>query len=287
MVSLHFMEKKNSISIGQYNTLRVVREVEFGVYLDGGDRGDILMPKKYIPNNTSIGDSVEAFVYLDSEDRIIATTEKPYATVGEFAYLNVKHVSQYGAFLDWGLTKDLLVPYREQRSRMEVDKSYIVYLFYDQNSGRIAATEKINRYLDNIAPRYEQGEEVDVLICDRTPLGFRAVINNLHSGVIYNNEVNRRIAIGDRVKAYVSKVRDDDKIDLSLQPLGYGKVDSLRDIVIRRLREHGGSMPVGDKTDPETIKVIFGCSKKAFKMTIGTLYKEGVITITADSITLQ
>ena len=164
MVSLHFMEKKNNISIGKYNTLQVVREVDFGIYLDGKNLGDILMPKKYIPNNTSIGDTINAFIYRDSEDRLIATTEKPYATVGEFAYLRVKAVSQHGAFLDWGLTKDLLVPYREQISRMQQDCSYIVYILLDNRSGRIIATEKFNNYLNNIAPRYEQGEAVNALI---------------------------------------------------------------------------------------------------------------------------
>lgn len=287
MVSLHLMEKKSSISVGKYNSLRIAREVEFGVYLDGEELGDILMPKKYVPGNVSVGDNIDAFVYRDSEDRLIATTEKPYATVGEFAFLKVKTVTQHGAFLDWGLLKDLLVPYREQRSRMAVDESYVVYIFLDSNSGRIAATEKYNKYLDNLAPKYEQGDEVDILISERTPLGYKAIINNTHTGIIYNSEVQRRLSIGERTKAYIAKVRDDDKIDLSLRALGYSKVDSLRDVIIRRLREHGGSMPVGDKTEPETIKAVFGCSKKAFKMTIGTLYKEGVINITPQGIELQ
>ena len=284
MVSLHFMEKKNNISIGKYNTLQVVREVDFGIYLDGKNLGDILMPKKYIPNNTSIGDTINAFIYRDAEDRLIATTEKPYATVGEFAYLRVKAVSQHGAFLDWGLTKDLLVPYREQISRMQQDCSYIIYILLDNRSGRIIATEKFNNYLNNIAPRYEQGEAVNALIYKKTPLGYSAIINNIHTGIIYNSDIIHNISIGKHITAYVTKIREDDKIDLSLRPLGYSKVDTLRDIIIRRIREHGGSMSIGDKTDPETIKVLFGCSKKAFKMTIGTLYKEGIINISADGL---
>lgn len=286
MVSLRFMEKKSSISVGKYNSLRVARMVDFGAYLDGGDMGDILMPKKYLPDNVEVGNNIDAFIYRDSEDRLIATTEKPFAVVGEFAFLKVKTVTQHGAFLDWGLLKDLLVPYREQRSRMNVDESYIVYIFLDSNSGRIAATEKYNKYLDNLAPKYEQGEEVNILICEQTPLGYKAIINNTHTGIIYNSEVHRRLSTGEKTKAYIAKVRDDDKIDLSLRALGYNKIDSLREVIIRRLREHGGSMPVGDKTEPETIKVIFGCSKKAFKMTIGTLYKEGVINITSQGIEL-
>ncbi|MCQ2230071.1 MAG: S1-like domain-containing RNA-binding protein [Bacteroidales bacterium] len=278
--------KSNKVAIGRYNTLKVKRSVDFGVFLDDGEGNDILMPQKYVADHVQIGDMVDVFVYADSEDRLVATTETPRAQVGEFAYLPVKAISRFGAFLDWGLTKDLLVPYSEQRDRMEMDKSYVVYLYLDKNTKRVAASEKLNRYLDNIAPRYEVGEEVDVLVYDVTNLGYKAIINNTHSGVIYRTEAFKVLRVGDRMKAYVKKVREDDKIDLSLQKLGFGKVGSLRETIIKKLQENGGRMAVGDKTDPETIMLAFGCSKKAFKMAIGAMYKEGSISIEADGIRL-
>lgn len=281
------MKNANKIALGCYNTLRITRKVDFGVYLDGGEDDDILMPQKYVPVNAEVGDEVDVFVYADSEDRLVATTEKPFATVGQFAYLKVTTVTRFGAFLDWGLTKDLLVPYSEQRSRMQVGESYIVYIYADNNTRRIAATEKTSRYLDNIAPRYQNGEEVDALIVARTDLGYKAIINNLHTGIIYNSDVYRPLQIGQTIKAYISKVRDDDKIDLKLQKSGFDKVSSLRQTIVQRLHENGGRMAVGDKTDPETIKLAFGCSKKAFKMTIGAMYKDGEINIADNCITLN
>lgn len=279
-------KKNNKLLIGQYNTLRVVRSVDFGLYLDSGDKGDILMPKRYVTDNIQIGDNVDVFVYLDSEDRIVATTEKPLAEVGQFAYLQVKNVTRFGAFLDWGLTKDLLVPYGEQRSRMEIGKYYIVYIYVDENTGRIAASEKTNKYLDNIAPTYKHGDEVDILIAERTPLGYKAIINNRHSGIIYSDETFGLLKIGEHTKAYIKKVRDDDKIDLSIQKLGYDKVDDLRETIIKKLKENNGRIAVGDKTDPETIRFLFGCSKKSFKMTIGTMYRDGIISLSDNEIIL-
>ena len=275
------------VSLGCYNTLKVVRKVDFGVYLDGGVDGDILMPQKYVPVNAEIGDEIEVFVYADSEDRLVATTEKPLAIVGQFAYLKVNSVTRFGAFLDWGLTKDLLVPYGEQRSRMQVDESYVVYIYVDKNTRRIAASEKLLRYLDNVAPRYENGDEVDILIFEHTNLGYKAIINNMHTGIIYNSDVYKPLQIGQQMKAYIAKVRDDDKIDLTLQKKGFAKVDVLRQTIVKRLKEHGGWMAVGDKTDPETIKLVFGCSKKAFKMTIGAMYKDGEISIDNNGIKLN
>lgn len=276
----------NPVAVGRFNTLRVVRTVDFGYFLDGGELGDILMPAKYATNGIGVGSMVDVFVYSDSEDRLIATTEKPYAQVGEFAYLTVKSVSRFGAFLDWGLLKDLLVPYGEQRSRMEEGKSYVVYIYLDSTKKRIAATEKINRFLDNVAPRYEMGDEVDIMITEETDLGYKAIVNNLHSGIIYHSSVYSRLKTGYRCKAYVQKVREDDKIDLTLQKIGFAKAADLSGIIIQRLQEHGGRMAVGDKSDPEIIKFAFGCSKKAFKMAIGSLYKQGRIIIGDEEIKL-
>lgn len=275
-----------TVALGKYNTLRIVRKVDFGVYLDGGQDGDILMPRKYVPDTVDVGDMVDVFVYRDSEDRLVATTEKPLAQVGDFAYLKVKTVSRFGAFLDWGLTKDLLVPYREQRDRMEVDKSYVVYIFVDPETKRIAASEKVGRYLGNLAPRFKAGDEVDILVAEKTDIGYKAIINNSHYGMLYANELYQPVSIGMRCKAYINRLRDDDKIDLTLRKTGYNKVDDLKEVVIRKLKENGGYMAVGDKTDAQTILLAFGCSKKAFKMAIGTLYKNGIIDLKTDGITL-
>ncbi len=280
-------DNTQKVRLGDYNTLRVVRKVDHGLYLDGGPMGDILMPKRYVRPDLEVGDMADVFVYLDSEDRPVATTETPLARVGEFAYLRVKAVTRFGAFLDWGLAKDLLVPYNEQRNRMEVDKSYVVYIFVDEGTHRITGTEKTNRFLGNVAPRYKAGDRVKALISERTDIGFRAIVDNLHHGMIYLNENHMPIRVGETRDAYVVRLRDDDRIDLSLLPTGYAKVDSLKETIIRRLRENGGHMAVGDKTDAQTIMLAFGCSKKTFKMTIGTLYREGTISISPNGITLM
>lgn len=280
------IDAKPQLSIGRYNTLRIARRVDFGVYLSAGSEGEILMPGRYVPVNAEVGDRVDCFVYYDSDDRLVATTEQPLACEGDFAYLECKAVSQYGAFLDWGLAKDLLVPYSGQRTRMEIGRRYIVRIYIDSESHRIAATEKIGRYLDNLAPRYTTGEQVDILIAERTPIGYKAIVNNRHTGLLYADELRSPVDIGQRCNAYIKKLRDDDRIDLSLDRLGFDKVQDLKHIVLRRLRENAGRMAVGDKTDPETIRMAFGCSKKAFKMTIGNMYREGLITIGNNEITL-
>lgn len=273
------------IKIGSYNNLEIVKVVDFGMYLDGGDEfGEILLPKRYILDGFEIGSKVDVFIYRDSEDRLVATTETPYAVVGQCAYLECTSINRYGAFLNWGLMKDLLVPYNEQRDRMEVNKYYIVYLYLDENSQRIAASEKIDKFLDNIIPQYEVGEEVDLLIFAHTPMGYKAVINNTHTGVIYSNEAFKEISIGDKTKGYIKKVRDDDKIDLSLQQIGYERVNDLESQILKQVHEAGGSLAMGDKTDAEVIKQTFGCSKKSFKMAIGALYKKGIIKIEPNKI---
>ncbi len=273
--------------IGTFNTLRIARQVEFGIYLDGNELGDILMPKRYVPQNVEIGENIDAFIYKDSEDRLVATTETPLAQVGECAMLECTSLNRFGAFLNWGLPKDLIVPYNEQRGRMEIGKSYIVYVFLDKATNRIAATEKIEKHLSNTLPKYTVGQEVDLMIYDKTTLGYKAVINNRHLGVIYNNETYRIVKIGERCKGYIKQIREDDKIDLSLQRIGYERVNDTESVILKKLHENNGRMAVGDKTDAELIKVIFGCSKKTFKMTIGTMYKKGLITIENNSIRLN
>jgi predicted RNA-binding protein (virulence factor B family) len=270
--------------IGKLNKLRVVKEVDFGIYLDGDIHGEILMPKRYVPENCKPEDIIEAFVYMDSADRIIATTEKPYSMVDEFALLSVISVNQVGAFLDWGLMKDLLVPFSEQTVKMEEGKSYMVYIYLDNESRRIVASAKLDQFLDNTPPLFEAGEPVDLIVCSKTEIGYKAIVNNTWWGVIYGNEVFQHLNKGQHIKGYIKKVRDDDKIDLSLFKPHYAKVDDISSIIIERLEERGGFLEVTDKSSPETIYDVFGVSKKAYKMAIGKLFKEKVIMLEKNGI---
>jgi uncharacterized protein len=273
-------------SIGKYNTLKILKELDFGVYLDGADLGEILLPKRYVPEGSKIGDDLNVFLYFDSDDRIIATTEKPFATVGEFALLRVKSVDQVGAFLDWGLMKDLLVPFREQKVTMIEGRSYIVYVFFDRSSNRIAASAKLGQFLDRIPPEYEVGQQVELLIWQATEMGYKAIINHFHYGMLYSNEVFQKLDVGQNLKGYIKKIREDNKIDLSLYPPGYARVGENTDKIIEYLEQQGGYVPLSDKTSPEVIYNLFGISKKTFKSAIGGLYKQGKIILEKDGIRL-
>lgn len=275
------------VEIGKFNTLTVVKLVDFGVYLDGEERGEILMPKEYVPDHCSPDDEVKAFIYFDSEDRIVATTEHPYVQVGEFAFLKVVAVSSIGAFLDWGLRKDLLVPFREQREPMLEGRSYLVYAYVDNASDRIVASTKVDKYLDQVFPEYEPGEEVDVLIARKSDLGYNVIVNNTHWGLIYQNEIFQPIKIGQKLKGYIKEVREDDKIDVSLQPAGYEKIDGLSKMILDKIRDNGGVLDISDKSAPEEIYTLFGCSKKNYKKAIGALFKKGFIEIDASEIRLK
>jgi len=270
--------------IGKLNKLRVVKEVDFGIYLDGGIHGEILMPKRYVPEGCKPEDIIDAFVYMDSADRIIATTETPFAMVDEFALLTVISVNQVGAFLDWGLMKDLLVPFSEQTVKMEEGKSYMVFVYLDNESRRIAASAKLDQFLDNQPPLFETGDAVDLIICSKTEIGYKAIVNNTWWGVLYGNEVFQHLNKGQRVKGYIKKVREDDKIDLSLFKPHYAKVDDISTIILERLDERGGYLEVTDKSSPETIYDVFGVSKKAYKIAVGKLYKEKYITLEKNGI---
>jgi uncharacterized protein len=273
--------------IGKLNKLRVVKEVDFGIYLDGGIHGEILMPKRYVPEDCKPEDIIEVFVYLDSEDRILATTEKPYAMVDEFALLTVVSVNSVGAFLDWGLMKDLLVPFSEQTVKMEEGKSYMVFIYLDNESRRIVASAKLDQFLDNKPPLFEVGEAVDLIICSKTEIGYKAIVNNTWWGILYGNEVFQPLNKGQHIKGYIKKVREDDKIDLSLFKPHYTKVDEISNIVMDRLQERGGFLEVTDKSSPETIYDLFGVSKKAYKIAVGKLYKEKLITLEKKGIRLM
>lgn len=275
------------VEIGRFNTLTVVKIVDFGIYLDGGERGEILMPKEYVPDNCFPDDEIKAFVYFDSEDRIIATTEVPYVQVGEFAFMKVVATSSVGAFLDWGLRKDLLVPFREQRDPMAEGKAYLVYAYVDKASDRIVASTKIDKYLDQVFPDYTPNQEVDILVARKTDLGYAVIVNNAHWGLIYDNEIFQRLKIGQRLKGYIKRVRDDEKIDVSLQPSGFAKIEGLAGEVLEKLKDYGGVLDLSDKSDPEEIYNLFGCSKKNYKKALGTLLKQGLIVIGEKEIKLK
>ena len=275
--------------LGKYNTLKVVKELDFGMYLDGGEEfGEILLPTKYIPKGVKVGDEIEVFLYLDSEDRIIATTLRPFAQAGEFAYLEVKSVNRVGAFLDWGLPKDLLVPFREQRSEMKEGYKYVVYIYADIESQRLVASAKLNKFLDNTPVEYEYNQEVELLVTQKTDLGWKVIVNSRHSGMIYSNEIFVPIQRGDKLKGYVKHIRSDEKLDITLQKTGYNVdvMDALASEIYEKLKASGGIIPLSDKSSAEEIAEIFGCSKKSYKKAIGSLYKAKLINITPKTIEL-
>lgn len=278
------------IQVGQYNTLRVAKEVEFGIYLDGGDAGEILLPAKYVPQGTTIEDEIEVFIYHDSEDRLIATTEEPFIMVGEFAFLETKSVNRIGAFLDWGITaKDLLVPFVEQRASMREGGVYLVYAYIDDMTGRIVASSKVDKFLDNTPPEYIINQAVEILVVQETELGYKVIVENKHWGIVYKNEIFKAIEPGDFLTGYIKKIREDDKLDISLQPTGYRQAigdGTLSALIIDRLKDAGGFLPYGDKSDAEVIANVFGCSKKNFKKAIGALYKAHHIAINPNGIEL-
>jgi len=272
--------------IGRINKLTIKRNLEYGAHLDGGESGDILLPKKYVPKKCQPGDEVEVFVYIDREERLRATTQKPYATIGQFAKLRVVANSSSGAYLDWGLQKDLLVPKREQHAKMEEGKSYVVFVFLDKKTNRITASSKLDRFLGLQPPNYDEGEEVDLFICDKTDLGYKAVVNNSHWGMVYKNEVFQKLHIGQQLKGYIKTIREDLKIDISLQQSGYQRVDTISQSILKTIKDLGGSIAVTDKSPPEDIYSLFGVSKKTFKKAIGALYKKRLITIETNGIKL-
>ncbi len=274
------------ISIGNVNKLRVVKEVDFGVYLDGEDKGEILLPSRYVPEGYENTGMIDAFIYLDSEDRLIATTEIPYARVGEFAFLKVVAVNNTGAFLDWNLPKDLLVPFREQKQKMAEGKSYLVFVYLDTESQRIAASSRLDKFLDLAPSEYTEGESVSLLISEETDLGFKAIVNQSHWGMLYRNEVFQSLEIGQKVAGFIKKVREDGKLDLCLQKPGAEKVDKLSERIIELLKEEEGFLAVTDKSSSQTIMDLFSVSKKTFKKAIGGLYKKKLILIEANGIRL-
>lgn len=276
-----------ALKLGKINTMKVLRKVDFGMYLEGGPTGDILLPKRYIPKGTKIGDELDVFIYLDQDERPIATTQKPLAMVGDFAYLRVAWTNEHGAFLDWGLMKDVFCPFREQKMRMEKDRSYIVHIHLDEDSYRIVASAKIEHFLSKKAPEYKKGDKVDILVWQKTDLGFKVIIDNKFQGLIYNDQVFRNLHTGDRAKAYISAIRPDGKIDVALQKEGREQTLDFAERLYEYLFKHDGYCPYTDKSAAEDIYAEFNVSKKVFKKAVGDLYKRRLITLAPDGIELK
>ncbi len=274
------------LTIGQTYELEVVKAVDFGFYLDAANLGEVLLPVKFAPAELVEGDTIEVFLYLDSEERPVATTQTPKAKVGEFAYLQVVDNTDVGAFLDWGLDKDILVPFAEQHRPMEVGHSYLVYIYVGDIGGRITASSKIDKFIDDEAPHdFKPKQAVDLIIANTTELGFKAIVNHSHWGVLYKNDVFQRLSFGQYKKGFIKYIRPDGKIDLTLQG-GQETRDKYAKIILNYLNKKNGFAPVHDKSDPEQIADLFGMSKGAFKKAIGGLYKQRIISIEKDGIHL-
>jgi len=276
------------LKIGQFNNLTVIKTVDFGFYLDSEDDqwGEILLPTNQAPQDCSVGDQLDVFIYFDSEDRIIATTKRPYVEVGQFSLLRVVSLEKFGAFMDWGLPKDLLVPFGEQKIRLQNNRSYIVHVFIDEGSGRIVGSTRINQFLDKVPAGYPLGHKVDLLIARETELGYTAIINDAHWGFLYHNEIFQDVHIGKKVQGYIQKIREDGKIDVTLTPSGYEKVAGIAESILDQLASNDGFLPITSQTTPLEISDRFGVSKKNYKKALGSLYKKRLVSIDPDGIRL-
>ncbi|HEY0548492.1 MAG TPA: S1-like domain-containing RNA-binding protein [Verrucomicrobiae bacterium] len=274
-------------SIGKRNTLVIVREAPPGLYLNGGDLGEILLPGRYIPRGLKQGEKLDVFIYRDSDDRLVATTEVPYATVGEFACLEVVSVNlRVGAFLNWGLQKDLLLPFREQETPARIGQKVVVFIYVDPKTNRIVVSARLARHLSRDTPSYADGQNVNLLITGETPLGYSAIINNAHRGLLYRDQMAAALAVGQKLKGFVRTVHPSGKIDLSLDASGYKRVASLQQQIVQALELKGGKLAFDDDSSPEAIREAFGVSKKAFKQALGALYKSRRIQFAQPGIEL-
>jgi len=274
------------MELGKYNTLRVLKELPQGLYLVDEEGNEILLPLKYIPEGTDLGDMIDVFVYKDSENRPIATTLTPNIVLDEFALLKVNEVSDIGAFMEWGIAKDLFVPFAEQRIRMEEGRSYICILYYDEESDRLVGSSKYHEFITDEKVSFKHNQEVDLMVADRTELGYNVIINNEFVGLIFFSDVFRKMRYGENIKGYIKNVREDGKIDVSLQKQGYVKVEATLQRILDKLERNKGYLNISDKSDPSVIQEVFGMSKKTFKKAIGALYKQRLIAIKNDGIHL-
>lgn len=272
-------------TIGRQQTLTVIREKDFGMYLDAHQFGDVLLPKRYVPQGTKVGDDIEVFIYLDSEDELIATTLEPKAQVGEFAALTCVANNRVGAFFDWGLPKDLLVPFSQQKNTIEEGETHLMFVYLDQNTNRLVGTTRVDALLNREEPPYRAGEKVQAIIGDKTNIGFKCVIDNRFWGVLFFEDAFRQLRKGEKVTAFIKRVRDDGKIDISLQEVGYKKVTGILGEILQYLDDHNGEMPITDKSSPEAIYAVFKVSKATFKKALGALYKDKKILLTKEKVT--
>lgn len=273
------------VKVGEYNVLKVLREVDFGFYLDDSAEG-ILLPKRFVPEGLAVGDELKVFVYHDSESRLIATTQHPKGAVGEIVKLKAVTVTNQGAFLDWGLMKDIFVPKSKQLGGMRQGAEYLVKIYIDEQTGRVAATEKIEPFLGNENLTVKENDLVDLTVYRRTDIGYLVIINNVHTGVLHFNEIYQNIGVGDKMKGFIKKIRPDNKIDVVVGRQGYERVEDEAGKIMRLLQENNGYLPYHDKSNPDEIYDFFGMSKKAFKMAIGSLFKQQKITLTKTGIKL-
>ncbi|MGA0559472.1 S1 RNA-binding domain-containing protein [Larkinella sp. VNQ87] len=272
------------LHLGKFNTLRALRETSVGVFLGDDEGNDVLLPNKYVPRTLAIGDDIDVFLYTDSEDRVIATTLTPKIKRNEFARLQVVSVTRVGAFLDWGLEKDLLVPYREQLRPMEVGRWYTVFLYLDHETDRLVASSRLNRFLDTGRPNLDEGQEVPLLAYESTELGINVIINNRYKGLVYANEIFQHVYPGDRLTGYIKQVREDNRVDVSLQKPGYENVEANTERILAALDQQRGFLPLHDKSDPDEIYRLLEMSKKTFKKAVGALFKDRKIVIKEDGI---
>jgi len=272
--------------IGKFNQLNVVAINDNGAYLDADELGEILLPNRYLPENCQISDVLSVFIYRDTADRLVATTETPLGQVGEFVSLKVSQVNKMGAFLDWGLPKDLLVPYNQQHSAMEEGKYYLVRIFLDQTTDRIAASSKLDKFIDIWPAEYNEGDKVNLIIGGKTDLGFKAIVNDLHWGLLYDNEIFQPLRVGKKIAGYIKQVREDGRLDLILTRGSRDKVNNFSDALLAHLAENDGYSPLHDKSAPELIQRTLGVSKKTFKATVGNLLKNGKIKLVTNGIKL-
>lgn len=275
------------IKIGEYNTLEILRDTDPGLFLGDQEGNDVLLPNKYVPENFEIGEKLTVFVYLDHEERLVATTLKPYIKPGEFALLRCNFTNKFGAFLDWNLEKDLFCPFKEQAFKMRKGDWYLVYCYIDEETDRLVASSKTNRFLSNKELSVKQFDVVDLIVSHPSEIGMNVIVNEKHLGLIFKDDIFKDISIGDRLKGVVKKIRKDNKLDISLSQIGYRNIEPSAQIVLEKLEKSAGFLPFNDKSDPEDIKETFQMSKKSFKKAIGSLYKKRFISIKEDGITLN
>ncbi|WP_369995308.1 S1 RNA-binding domain-containing protein [Winogradskyella sp.] len=274
------------INLGEYNTLEILRDTEPGLFLGDGEENEVLLPNRYVPEEFEIGDKIEVFVYLDNEERPVATTDKPYIKKGDFGLLRCNQVTKFGAFLDWGLVKELFCPFKEQAFKMKAGGWYLVHCYLDEETERLVASSKTNRFLDNKELTVSQFDEVDLIVSHPSEIGMNVIVNKKHLGLVFKDDIYKDISVGDKLKGIVKKVRQDNKLDISLSQIGYRNIEPNAEFILKELKDNSGFIPLHDKSSPEDIKEQLQMSKKSFKKAIGALYKERQITIEADGIRL-